>query len=59
MKKVTIVDVAEVWDGLTPVQQRNLYNQMRAMSFRNQQNIPVRELSSKEEVIENDTDQQN
>ena len=58
MKKVTIVDISEVWDKLTSVQQNNLYHQMQAMAFRNQHSDDSSEPSS-EEVTEINIDQQN
>ena len=58
MKKMTIVDIAEVWSKLTSIQQNNLYHQMQAMAFRNQHPDDSSE-SSSEEVTEIDVDQPN
>lgn len=55
MNDVTIVDISEVWDKLTSVQQSNLYHQMQAMAFRNQSSSDFSESSSKlEECCEED-----
>ena len=58
MNDVTIVDISEVWDKLTSIQQNNLYHQMQAMAFRNQHPDDSSE-SSSEEVTEINIDQQN
>ena len=58
MKNVTIVDISEVWDKLTSVQQNNLYHQMQAMAFRNQHPDDSSEPAS-EEVTEIYVDQPN